>query len=150
MVLQDRFRRALLENETLVLVSGYSWEDEHLNELLFDSLRRRPRSEVIAFCYSGIPEPLAERAKRTPNLQVTGPTEAVLSGIRGDWKAGNQPPDDVWVDHRFSLGDFAALATFLSRSSPPEGELEGRLKGALLALLANESAPENRPANTDA
>jgi hypothetical protein len=135
MVLHDRFRRALLENETLALVSGYSWEDEHLNELLFDSLRRRPRSEVIAFCYSSIPDSLAERAKRTPNLQVTGPTEAVLSGVRGDWEVRSKPPDDVWVGDRFSLGDFAALATFLSRSSPPDGELEGRLKSALLALL---------------
>ncbi len=149
MVLQDRFRRALLENETLVLVTGYSWQDEHLNELLFDSLRRRPRSEVIAFCYSEIPDELAAHAARTPNLQVTAPTEAVLSGVRRDWKAERPAPDDVWISDRFALGDFAALATFLARSSPVDGELERRLDGALRALLADQSAPETGPGDTN-
>ena len=36
-VLQDRFRRALQEPETIVIISGYSFGDEHLNELIFDA-----------------------------------------------------------------------------------------------------------------
>ena len=44
-VLQDRMRRALNEPETLFLVSGYSWADDHLNELIFDAVSRRPRSD---------------------------------------------------------------------------------------------------------
>ena len=34
MVLQDRLRRALAQPETLTLVAGYSFGDEHLNEML--------------------------------------------------------------------------------------------------------------------
>ena len=40
-VLQDRLRRSLNEPETLMLISGYSFGDEHLNEMLFDSAMRR-------------------------------------------------------------------------------------------------------------
>ena len=50
MVLQDRLRRALAQPETLTLVAGYSFSDEHLNEVLFDAALRRPRSEIIVFC----------------------------------------------------------------------------------------------------
>src|ERR1700683_544132 len=59
-VLQDRLRRALHQPETLVIVSGYSFGDDHLNEMLFDAAARRERSEIVAFCYSGIPSPLAD------------------------------------------------------------------------------------------
>jgi hypothetical protein len=50
-VLQDRFRRALLQQETLVLISGYSFGDEHLNEMIFDAAAHRERSEIVAFCF---------------------------------------------------------------------------------------------------
>ncbi len=70
MVLQDRFRRALHQPETLMLISGYSFGDDHLNEMLFDAVRRRPRSELVAFCFGEIPEILITHATVTPNLQV--------------------------------------------------------------------------------
>ena len=70
LVLQDRFRRALSQPETLTLVSGYSFGDEHLNEMLFDSAVRRPRSETIVFSFSEIPPNVRDRALSTPNLQA--------------------------------------------------------------------------------
>jgi len=45
LVLQDRLRRALHQPETIVLVSGFSFADDHLNEMLFDAAIRRERSE---------------------------------------------------------------------------------------------------------
>lgn len=132
-VLQDRFRRALNQAETLVLISGYSFGDEHLNEILFDAAQRRPRTEFIAFCHADPTAQLSERAQRMPNLQVTGPTEAVLGGQRRPWAAPTDPPDDLWRDNAFALGAFGDLASFLARSSPPEGELERRLADLLRA-----------------
>ena len=77
LVLHDRFRRSLHQPETLVLISGYSFSDDHLNEQIFDAATRRERSEFIAFLYSDIPPALAERAEITPNLQiVSSPTSA--------------------------------------------------------------------------
>jgi SIR2-like domain len=134
-VLQDRLRRALHHPETLMLISGYSFGDAHLNEMLFDAARRRPRSELIAFCFDVIPDELAERAAVTPNLQVVAPKEAILGGVRAEWEPPEDAPTDLWVDDGFALGGFGSLATFLARSSPPLDELEARL-GEMLAKAA--------------
>lgn len=137
-VLQDRLRRALNEPETLMLLSGYAFGDEHLNELIFDAARRRPRSEFVAFCYSTIPEALASIAAVTPNLQVVSPTEAILGGLRASWNGADQTPDDLWDKGSCQLGDFSQLSRFLARSSPPRAELEERLT----ELLAKAVAPD--------
>lgn len=126
-VMQDRFRRALQMHESLVLVTGYSWSDEHLNEMLFDAAARRPRSEFIVFAFDGLPEVVIERAELLPNIQAVTRKEAILGGVRGGWEAPSNPLDDVWVNDEFGLGDFSNLATFLARSSPPFAELEQRL-----------------------
>lgn len=137
-VLQDRLRRALNEPETLMLLSGYAFGDEHLNELIFDAARRRPRSEFIAFCYSTIPATLAATAAVTPNLQVISPSEAILGGLRAGWSGGDQAPDDLWDDGTCQLGNFSQLSRFLARSSPPRAELEERLT----ELLAKAVTPD--------
>lgn len=137
-VLQDRLRRALHHPETLMLISGYSFGDAHLNEMLFDGARRRPRSELVAFCYGSIPDALAERAVVTPNIQAVAPREAILGGVRDNWESPDDAPPDLWVNDEFALGDFAKLASFLARSSPPMGQLEARL-GELLAKAAADA-----------
>lgn len=120
LVLQDRFRRALHEDETLVIISGYSFGDQHLNEMIFNAATRCKRSEFVAFCYSNIPDELAEKAERISNLQVAGPHEAIVGGDRGDWKEPKDSSPNVWKDGKFALRDFRHLATYLARSAPSE------------------------------
>ena len=137
-VLQDRFRRAMQHPETLTMVSGYSFGDQHLNEMIFDAAQRRPRSEFAVFCHSKIPDVLAEKATSTPNLQVLAGKEAILGGVRAEWSAPTEVPptevpEDLWADDALGLGDFRRLAAFLARSSPPQGELQDRL-AELLAV----------------
>jgi hypothetical protein len=141
-VLQDRLRRALNEPETLVLISGYSFGDDHLNEMIFDSAVRRERSEFVAFCYSEIPDVLAQRATSTPNFQVVGKTEAILSGVRESWKAPEEPAPDLWVDGEFGLADFNHLSAYLARSATREPEREP-LIGELLARISEAVAVED-------
>ena len=116
-VLQDRLRRALNEPESLTLVSGYSWGDEHLNEMFIDAAIRRPRSETVVLCYGALPERLSARAESIPNLQVVGRTEATIGGLRASWETANEVPD-IWYDGQFRLGDFSSLSRFLARASP--------------------------------
>lgn len=119
-VLQDRLRRALSENESLTLASGYSWSDAHLNELFFDAAQRHPRSEIIAFCFDSIPDELAAQACRTPNLQVVTQSEAILGGIRAPWRGpsdSNELPDDIWSGNAVVLGDFRSFSKFLARAT---------------------------------
>jgi len=115
-VLQDRFRRALHHPETLTLISGYSFGDEHLNEIIFDAATRRQRSEIVVFCYSKIPESLASRASVTPNIQVVTGMEAIIGGTRASWDVQEGMPADLWINENFALRDFAHLAAYLAKS----------------------------------
>ena len=134
LVLQDRLRRALAQPETLTLVAGYSFGDEHLNEVLFDAATRRPRSEIVVFCHSQIPQVLQDRARMNPNLQAVTTDKAILGGWIAPWEA---PEDglgsvDFWIDGKFTLGDFSNLAAHLALSSPQtQSEVTG-LAGEIL------------------
>lgn len=134
--LQDRFRRALDHPETVLIVAGYSFGDEHLNEIIFGAANRRQRSEIIAFCYSTIPENLANQALTTPNLQVISPTDAIIGGNRGVWHETSDLPETLWSDGKFALHDFKNLAAFLAKGAEIEDPLLPRATDApLIARL---------------
>jgi len=116
LVLHDRFRRSLNEPETLSIISGYSFGDSHLNELIYEAAGRRARSEFIVFMYEDIPASIAERAEHTPNLQVVSAKEAIIGGIRADWVVP-QNQSSCWIDDSFALIDFRHLARYLGRIS---------------------------------
>ena len=127
-VLQDIFRKTLHQPETLVMITGYSFGDDHINEQLFHAATRRQRSEFMVFCFGEIPEKLAARAFLTPNLQVVSGSEAILGGNRADWKPPE--PEDlpgnlsakIWESGKFALCDFRNLAAYLARSTTAESD----------------------------
>lgn len=145
-VLQDRLRRALHENETLMIITGYSFGDEHLNEMIFDAALRCERSEFVVFCYSKIPEVLAKKAALTPNIQVVTGKEAILSGQRADWGLNpDQPlPLGLWIDEQFALRDFKYLAEYLAKSVRQDSPDSNRLS-EILALLSKAPQPATPP-----
>jgi len=117
-VLQDRFRRALAVPESLTLISGYSFGDQHINEAIFDAARRYPRSEIVAFCFG---EVAAEAvAPALPNVTILGATEAIIGADRRPWLPPEGVSELLWKDDNFRLGDFSALTAFLSRSTRVE------------------------------
>ena len=122
-VLQDRLRHAMHAPETIMLISGYSFGDAHLNEMIFDAATRRERSEFVVFCYSDLPDDLCSRARRTPNMQLIGRTEAVLGGVRARWQELEEAVPNLWEDDKFALPDFTHLASYLARSSAREADL---------------------------
>lgn len=114
-VLHDRLRRALLEPETLTIVAGYSFQDEHVNEVLFDAAARRERSDFVCVCYSAIPAELRKRAAIHPNLQVVTRECAILSGVEVDWATVTPVDGVVWGDEGLCLANFAGFARYLNR-----------------------------------
>lgn len=114
LALHDRFRRSLDEPETLLLVAGYSFGDQHVNEVLFDSLLRHRRSEAVVFCHDAIPDLVRDKAKLNPNLVVTSPSEAIIGGTQLPWRGENEVPG-VWDGSQFKLGDFASLSAYLAK-----------------------------------
>jgi hypothetical protein len=117
-VLMDRFRHALAEPETLLLVSGFSFGDQHLNEIIFDAARRKPRSEFVAFCYSSIPATLKAAALGTRNITVLAAEEAVIGGQLAPWTA-KEDLLGVAESGKCKLGDFGCLAAFLDHQRQP-------------------------------
>jgi hypothetical protein len=112
-VLMDRFRRALSTPETVTILSGYSFGDQHINEMLFDAARSNPRSETVALCFGDIPSVLADASTGARNLCVLGKTEAIVGGDRWKWSRPDDLPG-IWVGGAFQLGDFRDLARFLA------------------------------------
>lgn len=120
-VLMDRFRRALVEPETLTVTTGFSFGDDHLNELLFDAAARHPRCEVLALCYDDIPPVLADKASSLRNLLVLGRSEAIVNGHHACWRDEPDIPD-VFESGSFLLTDFTRLTSFLARQVEPSDE----------------------------
>lgn len=112
-VLMDRFRRALGVPETLTLVAGYSFGDQHLNEMVFDAARAHPRSETVVFCFGDISAVVGDVAASSRNISVFGKTEAIIGGQRIKWTREEDLPG-VWEGGCFLLGDFKHLARFLA------------------------------------
>jgi hypothetical protein len=112
--LMDRLRRALQQPESLTVICGYSFRDQHINEVIFDAALRHPRSETVGLCYGDIPAELGSRALLARNMTVFGAEEAIVGGQRLWWsKAGDIP--GVFAGGRFLLGDFRHAAAFLGR-----------------------------------
>lgn len=116
-VLMDRFRRALAEHETMAFFAGYSFRDEHLNDILFDAAERNPRNHYVCLCYRAAPEHLRERAEKTPNISVLAKDECIVGGTHSAYA-----PEDAAVKHLSSgkdclLGDFANFAAFMRGST---------------------------------
>lgn len=138
LVLQDRFRRSLDEPESLTIISGYAFGDEHLNESIFEAARRRPRSEFLAFFYSGIPSSIADFATSNPNFQAVTRDEAIIGGFRECWAEPTDCPKEFW-DGGLLLGDFAKLSKFVARSSPAENEVERRIAEVLAKVVETDA-----------
>jgi len=130
-VLHDRLRRAFHQPETLVIIAGYSFSDSHLNEVIFDAASTRQRSEFIVFCFSDIPNLLADRAEIIPNLQVATATEAILGGVRAAWKAPTNPIPNIWDNNKLLLHEFSGLAGYLARSAVREADADAVLRNLI-------------------
>lgn len=122
----DRLRDFSLSGEGVFIISGYSFSDEHINELIFSCLKQNNRLHVLAFFYSDEPiKKIVEEHKNYPNLTMIGKNTASISGVFGEWS--NASPDELiapfWDDatKSVSLGDYNKLVEFLTLCSGKGG-----------------------------
>jgi len=123
--LQDRLRRATGTGEGLLVVAGYSFSDEHINDIIFSNLRANNRFSATVLLFdqlsgADIKEKLLKPAKGLRNLTVYAPDGALVGGVQGTWSEPTKKPDgsDKWPfwdeeKKQFTLGDFACLPKFL-------------------------------------
>ena len=83
----DRLSRFLETDDALLVVCGFSFGDQHINDLIFEALQNRPRTHVYALQYKDPDHDadLAKRAYQLNNLVVVGPNSGIVGGRRAKW-----------------------------------------------------------------
>jgi hypothetical protein len=134
---QDRFRKFLSLGECHVAVVGYSFSDEHLNDIIFQSLRSNPRLAITAFIYGNLFDHIIQYAKEYRNLTLYGADKMCIGGITKSWSEPTREPKNsesfpFWDEKkkRFILGDFVAFASFLEMFIGFKQGLEGLSEGS--------------------
>jgi len=127
---QDRFRKSLSSGESLLIIAGYNFSDEHINEIIFQNLRSNPRLAIIALMFGDrstksdnpslvLSDKICRDAEEYRNLTVFGPDKACIGGITADWKSsGKRKDDELWPfwdedSKLFTLGNFNSFASYL-------------------------------------
>ncbi len=118
----DRLKNYLLSGELLFVFTGYSFSDQHINEIIFNCLRQNNRLTALVFFFQDSEvESLHKQTSSYMNLNVFGPKKAIINGNLGEWEyistdlKDNEKADSYWdeKDCKFKLGDFNELVNFL-------------------------------------
>lgn len=129
----DRLKNYLLRGELLFIFSGYSFSDQHINEVIFNCLRQNNRLTALVFFFQDSEvENLYKLTSTYLNLTVFGPTKAIVNGNLGEWEYSkkdlkpNEKLDLYWneIKNQFKLGDFNELVNFLISSSGKKDAIE--------------------------
>ena len=130
----DRFKNYLLSGELLFIFTGYSFSDQHINEIIFNCLRQNNRLSAVVFFFKDEEvENLHKIASSYMNLNVFGPKKAIINGNLGEWeflesefKDNTEKYDHYWnkVDSKLSLGNFNSLVDFLITNSGKKEAIE--------------------------
>ncbi len=122
----DRLKNYLLSGELLFVFTGYSFSDQHINEIIFNCLRQNNRLTALVFFFQDSEvESFHKQTSSYMNLNVFGPKKAIINGNLGEWEyistdlKPNEKADSYWdeKDGKFKLGDFNELVNFLITNS---------------------------------
>lgn len=106
LALIDRLNKFLRQNSAVLIMSGYSFSDEHLNDTILNALRANPTAMVIAVLFGDLTktteengvdgkkiittivnyEKALELAENRSNLSIWNTDEGVIGGLRAKWK----------------------------------------------------------------
>lgn len=105
LALIDRLNNFLRQSSAVLILSGYSFSDDHLNDTILNALRANPTAMVIALLFGDLTttteekdetktvtkttinyEKALELAENRSNLSIWTFDEAVIGGLRAKWK----------------------------------------------------------------
>ncbi len=119
LALIDRLNKFLRQNSAVLILSGYSFSDDHLNDTILNALRANPTAMVIALLFGDLTTTKEEKygdevitkttinyekaldlAEKRSNLSIWTFDEAVIGGLRAKWK-----PTKLDYDAEENIGD---------------------------------------------
>lgn len=128
----DRLKRYLQQGELLFITSGSSFSDQHINEIIFNSLRQNLRLTMIVFYHSDSEiDNLYQLVESYLNIRVFGPTKGIINGSLVEWDAEAENliknSENFWdpVKKELTIGDFNNLVDFLASVSGGENYSPG-------------------------
>jgi hypothetical protein len=129
----DRLRAFLKQPSSVLVVCGYSFRDDHINEVLVQGLQANPMAIAFVLLFAKLDQycKAISLAKERSNLSLLAMDEAVIGTRRDAWSERPADMTDTsstrwvtWVDEnskgdkptkraRLLLGDFTAFGDFL-------------------------------------
>lgn len=122
----DRLKAYLLQPNAILFMSGYSFSDEHINDMICRSLEANPTAQVFALIFGDIADDRYKKARecacQMPNLSLMGDLSAIIGRIEGPWKAlddlpASVPPGAIYkaADDQtvVGLGNFATFGNLI-------------------------------------
>lgn len=118
----DRLKQYLRNGEITLVMSGYSFADQHINDIIFSALRENTLLFCLVFCYSDDQVNEMEKFSTTfLNLSVYGPNRGIIRGTVVEWEFPEEQDEStksyLYEGKELGLGDFSQLAEFLITSS---------------------------------
>jgi hypothetical protein len=135
LAMMDRLKRFLSTPSSVLIIVGYSFNDQHLNDLILQGLQGTPSSAVFGLLYNSLTSyPVAESmSSQRGNLSLISRDGAIFGTKKHSWVKTSEIPDsnlpegivkwskedgasDLW-SASFHLGDFRCFGAFLQQIS---------------------------------
>ncbi|MES9898549.1 MAG: SIR2 family protein [Sedimenticola sp.] len=147
LALIDQLNRFIREKSSFLILSGYSFSDDHLNGTIVNALKSNPTAMVLGLMYGEYEEdgklryPKAyDLAKNQHNLNIWTFDKAIIGTNVGEWKIPDSEEDidsdiKAFIDcldnaddnvpnkRAIKLGDFSKFTDFLKRTIGVHEEL---------------------------
>jgi hypothetical protein len=143
LAMMDRFKDFILQRSAVLFMSGYSFGDEHINNLLLEGLRSNPTAMVYGLLHGDmfdaddIPYPKYKNARelalKTPNLAIFSSDVGIISRREKRWIAQNESEGGLPAGmvltvgaeaeqptlYKCQIGDFKMFSEMLKHISGP-------------------------------
>jgi len=124
LAMQDRLSNFLSTGQSVLITNGYSFVDQHLNEIITQRLSANPRSVCFGLLYDDIekyPEAL-DCAQKTTNLHLLSKDAAFFAGEQKSWEENDDHSytyltEKIDSNTKCKIGDFASFSQFLLKQT---------------------------------
>lgn len=136
----DRLKTFILAPSSVLFISGFSFNDNHINDVILQALRSNPTAMCFAFLYGSLNEDKYAKAKQCakqiPNLSLFASDKGLIGRQEGEWILTSedligeipgqilskkiQEPESIVseiVEYELSIGNFAKFGQFLKEIS---------------------------------
>jgi len=116
----DRLRHFLKQSSAFLVTVGYSFADQHVNELLIQGLRANPTAACFGLLYKTLAEEKAAHnlSKNVPtNVNIVARDAGVIRGVEEKWQPDPSAAPGTAASAS-ELGDFSVFAAFARALSP--------------------------------